>query len=62
MSIWHWLIILILNVILPFFPASKILKRAGLSQWWVVLYLIPFVSLIALFVFANSEWPRRSEV
>lgn len=61
MSIWHWLLVLILNVILPFIPAKRILERTGFNQWWAVLYVIPFVSLIALFVFAYSEWPRRAE-
>jgi len=60
MSIWHWLLILIVEVVLPFFPASKILKRAGFSKWWAIAYLIPFVSLVVLFVFAYSDWPNRS--
>jgi len=56
MSVWHLLIVLIATV-LPVFPALRILKRTGFSPWWAVLYVIPLVSLIALFVFAYSEWP-----
>lgn len=54
-SIWHWVIVLI--AIAPVFPIFTILKKAGFSGWWALLYLLPGVSFIALFVFAYSRWP-----
>ncbi|MFA7261463.1 MAG: hypothetical protein WC068_00455 [Caulobacter sp.] len=56
-SIWHWLIVFIW-VIVPMFPISTILKKAGRGPWWALLYVVPLVNLIALFVFAYSRWPR----
>lgn len=61
-SIWHWLIVLILTSpfwLLPMLPISEVLKKAGFSRWWALLYLLPLINLVALFVFAYSQWPRR---
>src|SRR5262245_37679115 len=55
-GLWHWIIlgtIVVLNAI----PISKILGRVGLSKWWTIAFLIPFVNLIALWIFANARWP-----
>lgn len=57
LSILHWLIVIGI-IAVPMFPISMILKKAGRSPWWAVLYIVPFVNLIALFVFAYSPWPR----
>jgi hypothetical protein len=56
MSLIHWLIILITLATL-FVPAARILKRAGFSPWWVLLGLIPGVSVVAYWVFAFIPWP-----
>jgi hypothetical protein len=55
-GLWHWTIlgtIVVLNAI----PISKILGRVGLSKWWTIAFLIPFVNLVALWIFANARWP-----
>jgi hypothetical protein len=38
-------------------PVALILRRAGFSRWWCVLWAIPFVNIIALWVFALVPWP-----
>ena len=62
-SIWHWLIVIVyLAVIL--IPMAVILGKAGYNKAWSVLFLIPILNLIALWVFAFSKWPgtgRRFE-
>ncbi|KQS55545.1 hypothetical protein ASG17_05565 [Brevundimonas sp. Leaf363] len=58
MSIWHWLIILI--TLAPMFPIGQVLKKAGFSPWWALLYMVPIFNLVALFVFAYSKWPNRA--
>jgi hypothetical protein len=55
-SSWHW-IILILILVLNAIPISKILGRVGLSKWWTIAFLVPFVNLVALWIFANARWP-----
>lgn len=55
-SIWHWIVVLLLALTLTW-PTARILRRAGLSRWWVILALIPWVNLAALWVFAFVRWP-----
>ena len=38
-------------------PISKMLRKAGFSGWWTVLFYVPVAGVIALWVFAYSSWP-----
>lgn len=38
-------------------PAILILRKAGYSGWWVLLYFIPLAGFIGLWVFALADWP-----
>ncbi|MGA0602605.1 DUF805 domain-containing protein [Caulobacter sp. KR2-114] len=52
----HWLIILVvLAAVLP--PMMRILRRTGHSGWWALLYFVPLVGWIGLWVFAYARWP-----
>jgi hypothetical protein len=63
---WHLFVLMVLFpsisliVVLPFW---QIFKKAGFPPALSVLMLVPFVSLVVLFVVAFSEWPalRRSQ-
>jgi len=55
-NLWHW-IILILLLVLNGVPIAKILGRVGLSKWWTIAFLVPFLNLVALWIFANARWP-----
>lgn len=57
LSIWHWGIILAVTVGVMV-PLAKILRRAGFSGWWCLLYLVPFANFIGLWVFAYAQWPN----
>lgn len=48
-----WLISAII-VIIPFW---RICKRVGWSPWLSLLWLIPFVGVVFLYILAFSEWP-----
>ncbi len=55
-----WLIVAVLFLV----PSVKILHRTGHSGWWVVLWLVPVVNLIFLWIFAYTRLPafeRREE-
>ena len=39
------------------FPAARILRRTGLSPWWSLLVLVPYLNVAALWVFAFTRWP-----
>jgi hypothetical protein len=38
-------------------PLVTILRRTGHSGWWVLLWFVPLVNLIFLWIFAYSRWP-----
>jgi len=56
LSIWH-IIVLIVFVVVFVIPAWKILNRAGFSGWWGLLWLVPFLNIVFLWVFAFVPWP-----
>jgi hypothetical protein len=39
-------------------PVIRILKRAGYSEWWSLLALLPVVNLLGLWWFAYARWPK----
>ncbi|CAE6969671.1 hypothetical protein [Paraburkholderia domus] len=61
LSIWHWLIVLLV-IAFYLFPLTRILKKAGFSGWFCLLAVVPLVNLLAFWAFAFIEWPveRRS--
>lgn len=61
MSIWHWIVTIILWWLLFGWPCAKVLKRAGFSGWWTILSLIPFANIIGLWIFATTRWPRSPD-
>jgi len=60
LSIWH-IIILLMVVVFLLYPIGRILGRAGWSPWLCILWLIPFVNIIMLWVFAFAPWPALNE-
>lgn len=50
--IWLTLWVLIFVV-----PIVKVLNRVGFSGWWSILWFVPLVNLIALWIFAFARWP-----
>lgn len=51
------LIVVIVLLIVVLVPVIKILHRTGHSGWWVLLWFVPIVNLIALWIFAYGRWP-----
>jgi hypothetical protein len=41
-------------------PFGKLLTRTGHSAAWCLVFIIPFVNLIALWVFAFKHWPTNT--
>jgi hypothetical protein len=59
-SLLYWLLGSIIAVIISpilLAPVALILRRAGFSRWWCILWAIPVVNIIALWVFALVPWP-----
>jgi uncharacterized membrane protein YhaH (DUF805 family) len=38
-------------------PGVRILRRTGHSGWWVLLWFVPLVNILALWIFAFARWP-----
>ena len=57
LSIWHILIVLIVLAIV-IIPVARILRRTGFSPWLAILFVIPFVGWLMLWIFAYSRWPK----
>src|SRR5262249_16393847 len=56
MSIWHWLFVILVIAVLCI-PISKILNRLGFSRWWTIVYFIPFVNIVGIWILAYARWP-----
>jgi hypothetical protein len=56
-SLFHWLIVIV-AAFLVCFPVARVLRRIGFSGWWSLLWIVPFVNIVALWVFAYRPWPR----
>ncbi len=52
------LFVLAFIVVIVATPVATILKRLGFSPWWVILFFIPLVNLIGLWVVSRVRWPK----
>jgi hypothetical protein len=58
MELFSWReFLLILILVLNAIPISKILSRVGLNKWWTIAFLVPFLNIVALWIFAYAHWP-----
>jgi len=58
-SSWHWLtdIFVVFLIVIMAIPIAKILGRLGFSKWWTIVYFIPFVNIIGIWMLAYARWP-----
>jgi quinol-cytochrome oxidoreductase complex cytochrome b subunit len=56
LSLWQWAALIVVSAA-SIMPAARILRRAVRSPWFAIFFVIPFMNLIALWVFAYSSWP-----
>jgi len=54
--VFVWIILLI-----PLIAIWRIVARAGYPGAWSLLLFIPLVNLVALYVFAFTEWPLERQ-
>jgi hypothetical protein len=50
-------ILIVLGLAIVLLPFAKILRRTGYSGWWVLLWFVPVVNIIALWLWAFGRWP-----
>jgi len=51
-----YMLILVVAVVVIIIPFWFILKKAGFSSWLSLINLVPFGTLILLYVLAFAEW------
>jgi len=56
-SFAHSLIVLVLFFVIFLVPIAKILSKAGYSGAWCLIWFVPIVNIIMLWVFAFADWP-----
>jgi uncharacterized membrane protein YhaH (DUF805 family) len=39
-------------------PVAVILQRIGRSPWWALLFAVPVVNVIGLWMLAFARWPK----
>lgn len=54
---WHWVVVSAAVIVMFAYPVARILRRLGFSGWWALLALIPWLNIVALWVFAFVRWP-----
>ena len=52
-------LILLIILALTILPFWKIFSKAGYSGAWSLLMLVPLVNVLAIWIFAFSDWPVR---
>lgn len=57
----HWMLVA-LTAGLVLYPVGRILGRMGFSSLLAVVALLPFVNLLALWIVAFIDWPKRSDI
>ena len=40
----------------------QIIRRAGYSGWWVLVWFVPLLNVVMLLIFAYKEWPIQREL
>jgi hypothetical protein len=42
-------------------PIAQIIHKAGYSRLWILMWFVPFVNLVFLWIFAFSHWPVENK-
>jgi uncharacterized membrane protein YhaH (DUF805 family) len=56
------LVVVLVGAVLFGVPAAMIVRKVGYSPWWALLWFVPLVNLIMLWVFALSRWPIEEQL
>ncbi|MBI4198372.1 MAG: hypothetical protein HY533_04610 [Chloroflexi bacterium] len=56
------IILVILGLAFLSYIWSRIFEKAGYSRWWGLVMMAPLANVVALVIFAFSEWPVHTEL
>jgi len=43
-------------------PIMEVIHKAGYSRVWILLWFVPLVNIVFLWIFAFSRWPSQNKV
>ncbi|MBI3442030.1 MAG: hypothetical protein HY052_09580 [Proteobacteria bacterium] len=58
-SLWEQYLLQGILIFATLATSAVVLGRAGRNPYFALLMIVPYVQIIALWVFAFSTWPRR---
>ena len=44
-----------------FVPIAQIIHKAGYSRLWILVWFVPLLNIVMLWVFAFSRWPVENK-
>ncbi len=59
---WWYYVGVILVVVLGVWLSAAVLRKAGHSPWWSLLFLVPIIYLFGMWIFAFARWPRIDRI
>jgi len=54
-----FLVFTILGFLIFALPVMEIIHKAGYSRIWILIWFVPLVNIIFLWIFAFSRWPSQ---
>jgi hypothetical protein len=55
------LVFIVIGFLIFALPVMEIVHKAGYSRIWILVWFVPLLNIIMLWVFAFSRWPARSK-
>ncbi len=59
---WWYFAAIIITTILGVWLSATVLRKAGFSGWWSILFVVPIVYVVGMWIFAFVRWPRIDRV
>jgi hypothetical protein len=55
------LVFLLVGFLIFALPVMEIVHKAGYSRIWILVWFVPLLNIIMLWVFAFSRWPNQGD-
>lgn len=54
-----WVLALVAAAAVGVLLNAMVLRKAGFSPWWALLFLVPVFYIVGLWAFAFARWPQE---
>lgn len=59
---WWYLLTTVLLLAVGLWLNAQVLRKAGFSVWWALLFVVPLLWIVGVWIFAFVRWPRIDRV